>query len=166
MSRPDQAPPASSARIEWFYRLSLLAKGSLGLAQLLGALGLILAPGGAAQRWVDMLTRNEIADDPDDPLARFLVDWANSLTTQSEHFYSIYLLGHGVLNLGVVLALLLRIRGAYHVSLAVLIGFVCYQLFLFTRAPDVMLLVLTAIDMAVIALVLLERRTHPREARP
>lgn len=157
-------PRPAGRWLETAYRLSLLAKGALGLTQSLGGLGLWLAPQGALARLIDWLTRNELAQDPTDLIVTRLRSWADHLSVQSEHFYALYLLGHGALNLGVVLALLLRIPGSYHVSMAVLAGFVCYQLYDFAIGHDPALLVLTAIDLVVIALVWLERRAsrHPR----
>ncbi len=155
------AGPDTSA-VEWGYRISLAAKGLLGAMQATGGIGLWLAPGGSVKRFIDWMTRHEIAQDPTDPLARMLTGWAAQLTAGTESFYAVYLVGHGALNLAVVLALIFRIPGAYHVSLAVLWGFVAYQLWHFMAAPDLALLVLTAIDLAVIALVIAERRRGTR----
>lgn len=152
----------SERLVEWSYRLSLAFKAALGALQLIGGFGLVLAPKGAVLQLVDWMTRNELAQDPTDPIAHAAVAWAAKLSVSAEHFYAIYLLGHGCLNLGVAAALLFRVRGAYHVSLIVLEGFVAYQLYLFTQRHDPMLLVLTAIDVAVIVLVLLERRQTRR----
>ena len=162
MTSPNGAAPHPTAWVEWSYRISLSAKGLLGLTQILGGLTLLFSPSGAAQKAVMWMARYELAEDPDDPLARAVADWAGKLTQATESFYTIYLLGHGMLNLGVVLALLLRVRGAYHASLAVLVAFVGYQMVLYTRAPDPMILVLTAIDVAIIALVIVERRQSTR----
>jgi len=158
MSDHIQSPPAG---LEWSYRISLTAKGLLGLMQLIGGLGLWLTPRTAILQLVDWMTANEIAVDPKDPLAQTVIGWAQHLSPQTENFYAIYLLGHGMLNFGIVVALLLRIRGSYHVSVAVLLGFVTYQLWRFSQAPDFMLLVLTAIDVVVIILVVMERH-HSR----
>ena len=155
-----------SARSEWFvewsYRLSLAFKALLGFTQLAGAVGLMLAPTGGPKAFVDWLVRNEMADDPADPLANAVMHWVAHLSSASEHFYAIYLLGHGLLNVGVAAALLFNIRGSYHVSLAVLWAFVAYQLYRFSLAHDPVLLLLTAVDLAVIGLVLLERRQQRR----
>lgn len=145
--------------LEWSYRLSLGAKGLLGLLQLIGGIGLVLTPGDGIQRLVNWMTRNYLAEDPDAAIARHAVEWANALSPASQNFYSIYLLGHGVLNFGVVVALLLRIKGAYHVSLAILCGFVLFQLVDFWHSHDPVLLLLTAIDLVVIWLVVMERRS-------
>jgi len=147
--------------VEWSYRLSLAFKGLLGLLQLIGGAGLMAAPKSAIVGFVDWLTRNELAQDPTDPVARAVTHWVSALSVSSEHFYAIYLLGHGCLNLGVAAALIFRIRGAYHVSLVVLGAFVAYQLYIFTYRHDPMLLVLSAVDLAVIVLVVLERRLSP-----
>lgn len=152
----------ASKWVEWSYRVSLSAKGLLGLTQLLGGFALSLSPNGAAQKAVLWMARFEIAEDPNDPLALAVANWAGKLTQATEKFYTIYLLGHGMLNLGVVLALLFRVRGAYHASLAVLVAFVGYQIILYTRSPDPMILILTAIDMAIIALVIAERHQSKR----
>lgn len=150
--------PAASPVVEWSYRLSLLGKGLLGLTQLIGGLGMAISPHGAVLTLVDWMTRNEIAQDPDDPLARTVIGWARALSPGTENFYALYLLGHGVLNLGVVVSLLLRLRGSYHLSMAVLFGFVIYQLSQLVRTGDPVLLALTAIDCLVIALVWIERQ--------
>jgi len=151
--------------VEWSYRISLAFKALLGAVQLAGGAALMAAPQGAAAGFVAWLARNELASDPDDPLARAAMSWISKLTAASEHFYAIYLVGHGCLNLGVAAALLFNVRGAYHVSLAVLAGFVIYQLGLFVQRPDPMLLVLSAIDLAVIVLVELERRQARRHGQ-
>ena len=95
----------ASPFLEWSYRIGLLAKGSLGALQLAGGIGMALAPVDAVRGFVGWLTRNEIAEDPTDPLAQLVVNWAAQQTPDSGTFYAFYLLGHGALNLGVVLAL-------------------------------------------------------------
>ena len=151
--------PKASAGLEWSYRLSLAGKGGLGLLQLVGGIALWLSPGGSAMRLADWLTRNELAGDPDDPLSHLLLRAAQLVTGQdAENFYTLYLVGHGVLNFGVVVALLFRIRGAYHASMLILTGFVAYQLWTLTKGFDPMLVGLTVIDVLIILLVLAERR--------
>lgn len=150
--------PKASPLVEWSYRLSLTGKGLLGLGQLIGGMGLWMSAQGAILRLVDWMTRNEMAQDPNDAMARHVIAWAEGMQPGAQNFYAFYLLGHGALNFGVVVALLLRIRGAYYVSMAVLIGFVIYQMSQFLLVGDPVLLLLTAIDLVVIGLVWLERR--------
>ena len=169
MSNPtaatDHVAPPRAALVEWAYRLSLAAKGLLGLAQLVGGAALSLSPSGTLPRVVDWLTRGELLEDPGATLALALRTWARDLPVQSDTVYALYLLGHGALNFGVVVALLLRIRGAYHVSLAILLGFIAYQMTEYLKTHDPALLVLSVIDGVVVALVLLERRMTRGEPR-
>lgn len=149
--------------VEWGYRLSLFAKAVLGLSQLAGGVLLWFLPAGSIPRMAAWLTRSELSQDPADPIALAVARWASGLGTQAEQFYSIYLVSHGALNFGVVLGLLLRIRGAYHVSLAILMIFVVYQTISYFKSHDPALILLTAIDLLVIILVLLERRRSGSE---
>jgi len=156
---------ASELFVEWSFRLSLATKALLGLAQLAGGIGLVASSAQAVVAFVDWMARNELAEDPHDLVFSTVVGWASHLSASSEHFYAFYLVAHGVLNLGVALALLFGLRGAYRVSLVVLAGFVVYQLLRFAGSHDPVLLVLTAIDLFVIALVLLEHRQARRQGR-
>ncbi|MCO6381633.1 MAG: DUF2127 domain-containing protein [Vannielia sp.] len=151
-------PARSGQLVEWLYRLSLLAKGLLGLAQIAGSLVLLILPAATVPAALHWLTRSELTEDPADPISLALAHWALRLDPAATHFYGVYLLSHGALNLGVVVGLVLRIRYATEASLVVLACFVAYQSAEWLRTHDPALLLLTAIDLAVIALVVLERR--------
>jgi len=150
--------PRVSPLIEWLFRISLSAKGLLGFSQLVGAVVLWLLPNGVLAREAIRLARREISEDSSDFIANNLLIWAQKLGPASENFYMVYLFGHGALNFGAVLALLLHIRGAYHVSLAALMGFVAYQTWQYFHTYDPVLLILTVIDVFVIFLVIAENR--------
>jgi len=149
---------SASPLVEWSYRISLAAQGLIGLGQFVAGMGLLLGPQGSILHLVKWLTQNELASDPADPIASKLMAWASHLGPNVVDVYRFYLLGHGALNLLVVAMLLLRVRWAYGASLAVLVSFVCYQLFEFILTHDPALLAVTMFDLIVITLVLLERR--------
>ena len=73
----------------------------------------------------------------------------------------IYFAGHGVLNLGIAIALLLRLRWSYPVSILVLAGFVIYQITRFFLTGDPMMVALSLFDLIIIALVWREYRQLP-----
>lgn len=135
----------------------LLLKVLLGAVQIASGALLGLTPPETLAGLVHALTRLELAEDPTDPLAKALLALVPAATTE-RHFYVIYLLLHGALNAGVALALARGHRIAYTVSIAVLAAFVLYQLWKYAMAPAPLLLVLTAIDVLVIVLSLLEMR--------
>lgn len=153
-------PPwsAQEQAVEWAFRLSLMGKALLALFQTIFGIALWISPDGSFPAIADFLTRNELIEDPTDPLARTIMQWASTLNVEQTHFYVLYLLGHGLLHLAVVLCLLLKWRIAYPISLATLSLFVIYQAWRFLVLPDPMLIVLTAIDIVVIVIVVLEHR--------
>jgi len=66
------------------------------------------------------------------------------------------------LNLGLVLALLAGLRWAYPVSLLALGGFIAYQLNKFAHTGDMMMIILSVIDIFVIWLIWREWKAHLR----
>lgn len=146
------------------YVFSLIAKGLLGLGQLGAGLALAVAPPGAVLHLTDWMVRAELAEHPADLLARLVESAAASVSLPGDNFYMLYLCMHGLLNLAVVLALVARLRWAYGASVAVLAGFVVYQMAEFAAKGTPLLLVLSLIDIVVIALVLHEARSRRRRA--
>ena len=144
--------------VEWAFRLSLLGKALLALVQVLGGLFLLVMPGDTIRQTVDALTRSELAHDPTDRFARAVMHWASTINPSAEQFYIVYLLGHGAIHVVVVTALLLKSRVAYPFSLATLIAFVLCQTWEYLHTFDPALLALTAIDIFVIVIVILEHR--------
>jgi uncharacterized membrane protein len=144
--------------IEWTFRLSLLGKAMLGIAQVIGGLFLAIMPADAIARTADALTRSELAQDPTDRFAKAVMHWAHAINPAAEHFYIIYLLGHGIIHFVVVIALLLKSRIAYPFSVATLMAFVGFQTWDWLHTHDPALLLLTALDIFVITIVILEHR--------
>jgi uncharacterized membrane protein len=143
------------------FLLSLAGKGALGLLQLataaLLAFGLLDRLPALAQR----LVRAELAEDPNDFLAAKLLELAGRAPSADAGFYTIYFAAHGALHVLVVGALLMGAAWAYPAALAVLCAFVAYQMAEWMTVGGTMLLVLSAIDLAVIALT--AREWHHRQ---
>jgi len=145
------------------YYASLLAKGLLGGSQLAAGLALALTPRGGLARLAHWLAASELAADPTDGFAR-LVQSVVAVTPLADNaFYPIYLIVHGVLNLGFVLALVARFAWAYPASIMALLAFIAYQLYNFAMGSQpILMLVLSAIDAIVVALIWREyRRLRP-----
>jgi uncharacterized membrane protein len=140
--------------------LSMLAKGGLGLSQILGGLLLWSIPAAQISHWVVGLARLELVDDPQDPLALIMLRFIQSTPITNESFYLVYLVIHGSLNLGLVLALVVGFKWAYPLSIIALISFVIYQLYKYLHGEGVMMLVLSVIDIVVIWLIWREWKTR------
>lgn len=144
-------------REQWLHRFFIAGvwlKGVVGAVQALGGALLLLVDGNRIVSIAIYLTRPELAEDPRDPMALFLRHSAASLRTgNAKRFAAAYLLAHGLIKLLLVAGLLRRKLWSYPASLWVLGAFVAYQLdrYVATRSP--WLIVLTIVDLVVIALV-------------
>ncbi|MDH3264153.1 MAG: DUF2127 domain-containing protein [Paracoccaceae bacterium] len=140
------------------FETSLVLKGLFALSELCLGLGLYLIGSDAIVAAVHALTAHEISQDPTDPVARFLLAQVGGLTRNVQHFYAFYLASHGALKLAMIALLLRGVLWAYPLSIVVLIGFVVYQLSLMSAGPSLGLVLLTLLDVAVIALTIHEYR--------
>lgn len=139
--------------LHWLFEASLLLKGLLAFGETLGGLGLLLTPNHAILWFVGWMTRHELTQDPTDDMALWFEHIANSFPIATQHFYAVYLLGHGTLKFTMVVMLARRIVWAYPAAMVVLAGFVIYQSFEFIAHGSVILLCLSALDSLMIVLV-------------
>ena len=83
---------------------------SLAAVQVLGGLFLLIMPGNTVRDTAVALTRTELVGDPTDRFAGAIMHRAMTINPAAEHFYIVYLLGHGLIHVVVVTALLLKSR--------------------------------------------------------
>ncbi|MFV0301794.1 MAG: DUF2127 domain-containing protein, partial [Paracoccus sp. (in: a-proteobacteria)] len=136
--------------LHWLFEASLLLKGIFAALESLAGAALLFVTHGAILGLVDWLTRNELIEDPADPLAADAMRLAERFSADSQHFYAIYLLTHGLVKLVVVLMLARRISAAYPLAMAVFAGFIAYQLHRWSLTGSPMMLALSGFDLMVI----------------
>ena len=144
--------------LHWLFEAGLAIKGLLCSAEFLAGFGLLATPNPLVARFVFWLTHFEIAEDPTDTLANWTLRAVGQFPLPTQHFYGWYLLAHGGLKLAMVLMLWMKILWAYPASMAVLGGFVVYQLYEFIATGSPFLLVLAVFDLFMIALIWQEYR--------
>jgi len=113
-----------------------------------------------------LLVQGKLAADPDNFLANYILDLGFSfMPGQTNWFLFLYLVGHGVINLFLVIALLHKKMWAYPLSLVIFGSFVAYEGWqvYFTHSP--FLAAFTAFDLAVIWLIGKEYRYMRRKHR-
>ena len=145
------------------FRAGVVLKGLDGILEILGALALWAMSPGLIARLVYLLTQDEIAEDPHDFIANHLRHAVSTFTFATEHFMAIYLFGHGIVKLLLVVALLKRKLWAFPTAIVIFGGFVVYQIYRYTLTHSIGLILLTVIDLVVIWFVWLEYRSikHP-----
>lgn len=141
-----------------FFNISVTMKGVDGLLEVIGGLLLLVISPAQLLAIVRMLTQHELTQDPDDAVARYLLHSIQGLSADAKTFGAVYLLGHGVVKVALVTALLQRRLWAYPAAIVVFLLFLVYQLYRYshTHAPE--LLALSVLDVVVVALTWLEYR--------
>lgn len=147
------------------FEASLAIKGLLCASETLAGLGLLLTPNLLIERFIFWVTHFEIAEDPTDKLANLTLRAVEYFSINTQHFYALYLLAHGGLKLTIVLLLWRRVLWAYPAGMAVLAGFVAFQVYEFMHAGSPFLLILALFDCVMIVLVWLEWRAL-KDPRP
>ncbi|AXH95360.1 DUF2127 domain-containing protein [Ornithinimicrobium avium] len=142
------------------FRLSLWGKGLLAVAELVSALVVMFVPHGWWVRAAVVLTRGELIEDPDDPVATWIRDHAGSVSGSTQWFVFLYLLSHAVVKIVLVWALLRDRLWAYPWMIGVLGVFIAYQLYVVVTQGSVGMALLTVLDVLVLALTWHEWRRH------
>jgi uncharacterized membrane protein len=157
------AAPVDPARSwgRWLHDLfeaSLFLKALLALAEAAAGLSLVFLPHTQFPAMAGWLARYEIAHDRREWPIAALERGLAAFSVESQHFYAFYLTSHGLLKLAMVALLLRKVSWAYPASMVVLAGFVAYQVHEWLLTGSMPLLVLTAFDVLVFALVWREYR--------
>ena len=140
-------------RIHQVFRISVILKGLHALTEIAGGLAFYLISVPTVLRWVNLLTQEELTEDPRDFVATHLLSAAQHLTGATQSFYAFYLVSHGLIKVVLVAGLLREKLIAYPLSLIALGGFIAYQLYRYSYTHSFGLIVLTIFDLIVIVLV-------------
>ena len=143
--------------LHWLFEASLILKGTFAAGETLSGLGLLLTPHGVLLGLWAWATHHQLTQGPDDSMTLWFQNLVESFSLQLQHFYALYLLGHGALKFAMVIMLARRILWAYPVAMLILLGFVIYQTVEFATQGAIVLLILAALDAFMIALVWRER---------
>lgn len=125
-------------RIHQLFVVSLALKGLHALVEIAGGLALALFSTPAILRLIERV-------DPHHWIAR-------SFTPSEHDYYTFFFLSHGAINLALVIGLLRQKLWAYPATFAVLTLFIAYQLYRFAHLHDPGLIVLSLLDLIVMAL--------------
>jgi len=137
------------ASIRRLFRLSIALKGLHALAEVAGGIALSLFSTDSILRLLYRVDRH---------------DWfASHFTPNEHHYYAFYLLSHGMANLVIVWGLMRERLWAYPVTFVVLSLFVAYQVQRFIYVRDPGLIVLSLLDVIVMALAWHEYRLVKRD---
>jgi uncharacterized membrane protein len=138
------------------FEIAILLKGIHAVMEVVGGVLLWLVRPETLNRWIHLLTQNELAEDPKDLIANLLVRTGQHYSVNAQHFGVFYLLSHGLVKVVLVLLLWRRKLWAYPLAVAVLVLFIAYQVFRFTSTRSAFLIFLSAFDALMVWLTLSE----------
>lgn len=146
------------------FRIGLFLKGAFALTESIAGIAAYFFTQRLLHSLVYTITQDELAEDSRGLIANFLRQSVNHFTGNTQHFAAYYLLGHGVVKLWLIIGLLRKQLWYYPVAIAVFGLFVVYQLYRFSFTHSLWLLLITALDLAVMALTWYEYQFLRRES--
>lgn len=161
MGKPRDVGDPRRRRMELLHRgfeATLLVKGAHAGLELLGAGLLLFVNPASLGRWVVLLTQSELAEDPNDPMARWILGLSAHYSVSAQQFAIAYLLVHGIIKLVLVLLLWRKQLWSYPLAILALIGFIAYQMARWTTTHSWLLILLSLFDAAMIWLTWAEFR--------
>jgi uncharacterized membrane protein len=152
---PGGVTPAESRRerrLHRFFEITLALKALFAVGEIVAAIGVYVVPLDWVADLVGAVTSAELARHPHDIVAAHLADWAANLSVGTQHFVALYLLSHGVVKLWVIIGLMRERLWYYPVALVLFTLFVVYQIHRYLLTHSLSLIVITIVDLVVIAL--------------
>ncbi|MFA3761856.1 DUF2127 domain-containing protein [Yersinia sp. 2544 StPb PI] len=140
------------------FELSLLLKAILAVMEIISGILTYFVTPQFLLNILHRITQVEFIEDRGDVVAHYLLHAAQNLSISSLHFAAFYLLIHGVVKLWVIIGLWRKKLGYYPAAIVIFSLFIIYQLYRYTFTHSVLLIVITALDVVVIVLTLLEYR--------
>ena len=157
----DGSAPAGGGLLHHVFRWGVIAKGVYGIAEVLAGVFIAVVGATALQEWTDLIARQQLLQDPDSSLALWTIHLVNGLTVSAVVFASAYLIVHGIVKIGLLLAVATRRYRVYPWAIAVLVSFIGYQSYELVVHYSVGLLALTIFDAVIVLLTWREYRHRP-----
>ena len=150
--------PLNEKTTHFLFQLSLLCKAVFAAAEILAGIGAYFVTQQFVFRLIDRLTSLDVFQDPHDLIASYLYTSAQHFSVSTRNFTAAYLLSHGVVKLWLIVGLLRQKHWYYPLAIAVFGLFVAYQLYRFSLSHSPWLILITVVDLVVIALTWQEYR--------
>jgi uncharacterized membrane protein len=148
------------------FRISILIKFIDGILEVIGSFVLFFVSMNTLNLFIRALFGSELLEDPKDFLAGYLIHLASNMSVSSQIFLALYLLIHGLIKMGLVIALWTKRLWAYPVAGILLIFFTLYQIYLFMHTYSILQFFLTITDIVILLLLRFEynkiRRQHTK----
>jgi uncharacterized membrane protein len=140
------------------FQLTLLCKGVFAVMEIVAGIGAYFVTQQFVFEVAERLSQQELLQDPHDLIASYLLASAQHFSVSTRNFTAAYLLSHGVVKLWLIVGLLREKLGYYPLAMAVFGFFILYQLYRYNLTHSPWLILITVVDIVVIALTWQEYR--------
>ncbi len=132
------------------FKVAVIIKAADGVLEVIGAALLAVVSVEQISHLSAILTQHELSEDPNDIIATHVLHSAGNFSASSKWFGVLYLLLHGIIKIGLAVALLKNLEWAYRPVLAILCLLTAYQIYRITLTHSWLLAVLTFVDLFII----------------
>ncbi len=136
--------------IHLMFEIGLWFKGLFAVSEIISGMIAFFVTKQFLLQFTGWVTRGEFAEDPRDLVANYLLHSVQHLSISAQHFAALYLLGHGVIKLWLIVGLLRQKLWYYPAALVIFGLFIVYQLYRYSFTHSVWLLLITFLDVVVI----------------
>lgn len=147
---------ADKILIQKLFNLSIFLKGVFAFLELISGILLFFVTSDLLLKFIYYLFGHELIQDPTDFLVNALLNLFSNFPSSIKLFFVIYLLTHGIIKLGLIVALWKEKLWAYPLSEIIFSLFIIYQIYRYFQYPSAFLILLSVLDVFVIILIYLE----------
>lgn len=153
--------------LHYLFVLGVSLKFLDGLLEVIGGVFLFFSTPQSLNKLAATLLTSELLEDPKDLVANTLLHAAQRLSANAQVFAAVYLLVHGIVKVGLVIALWKKKLWAYPLAGVLLVLFTVYQVYLFSHSGSLFQLSLTVVDVVILLLLWSEykRAAQPRSVQ-
>lgn len=138
--------------LDRLFRISIFIKGVDSLLETIGGFLLLILSPSAISGFVKLILQHELLEDPNDFIGNLIVNLSAHLSASAQLYGAIYLISHGIIKLALIIGLWKRKLWTYILAEIVFTIFIIYQVYNFAFSHSILLLVLTLLDMLIVAL--------------
>ena len=147
------------------FQASVCVKGIYGLLETLAGIIILIISQRSITRFAQMLFGHELLEDPRDFFGNLFMNAATNLSVRMHIFVGIYIIVHGLANVGIALALYYKKRWAFPTVGVLMVLFIIYQIYTVVHTFSIVMILLTITDIAILSLLRFEyNRTYKKKS--
>ncbi|MGA2916517.1 MAG: DUF2127 domain-containing protein [Sedimentisphaerales bacterium] len=138
----------------WLFLVGIFFKGLDGVLEFLAGLAFLFLKHDLTTKYINILFQRQLLQNP----PQMVIDGLMRFSENTQLFVAVYLLGHGIIKMGIVAGLYLKKLWVYPLAQIILTLFVIYQSYRFFHTFSLLLLFLTGLDIFIIFLIRTESK--------